>query len=257
VNLPIHTYDVVMLIVLVVTTLFGAWKGMAWQLASIASVLVSAAVAFHFGAAAAPLFGHSEPWNRFIAMLVLYLVTSAGIWLLFRLVSRLIDRVQLKEFDRQVGAVFGFLKGILLCLLITFFAVTLSETARQAILNTYSGRSIAGLLERAGPFIPDDVRAVLGKYIDELDRKLDPSTVAEPSLADHLEDVGELERSGRGLREKLDAAGERLERIGSEIEGQFKEYESSRKRGAETNALPSNPSTSDGIGRAPDDGRVR
>ena len=39
---PIHPYDVLMRAVLVGTTIFGAWKGMAWQLASLASVVVSA-----------------------------------------------------------------------------------------------------------------------------------------------------------------------------------------------------------------------
>ena len=58
-------------------------------------------------------------------MLVLYLVTAAAIWIVFHLVSSIIDRVQLKEFDRQLGAIFGLAKGILYCVVITFFAVTL------------------------------------------------------------------------------------------------------------------------------------
>ena len=35
----IQPYDFVMLAVLVGTTLFGLWKGMAWQMASLASVV--------------------------------------------------------------------------------------------------------------------------------------------------------------------------------------------------------------------------
>ena len=35
-----------------------------------------------------------------------------------------IDRVKLNEFDRQMGALVGFAKGVLLCIAITFFAVT-------------------------------------------------------------------------------------------------------------------------------------
>ena len=57
-----------------------------------------------------------------------------AIWLVFRLVSGLIDRVRLKEFDRQMGALFGAAKGVLLCVAITFFAVTLSTQARTAVL---------------------------------------------------------------------------------------------------------------------------
>ena len=102
-----------MLAVLAVAVLLGVWKGMAWQVASLCSVFVSAAVAIHSSPAVAPWFGQQEPWNRFVAMAVLYVVTAAAIWILFRLVSGIIDRVKLKEFDRQLGAIFGLAKGVL------------------------------------------------------------------------------------------------------------------------------------------------
>ncbi len=85
-------------------------------------------------------------WAKYVAMLILYVLTSLAVWLLFRLVAGVIDRVKLQEFDRQVGGLFGLAKGILLCLVITFFAVTLSESTRQAVLRTYSGRTIAVLI---------------------------------------------------------------------------------------------------------------
>lgn len=175
-NFPIQPYDLLMLAVLVLSTLFGLWKGMAWQLTALASILVSAGVASHLSGPLAPYFSDQAPWNRCIAMLVIYVVTSLGIWLVFRAVSGAINRVQLKEFDRQLGALFGAAKGVLWCIVITFFAVTLSEPARQTILKARSGYYIAKVTERAAPVLPQEVRSVLGKYIEELDRKLDPST---------------------------------------------------------------------------------
>ena len=41
-------YDIFMLVVLIGAAAFGAWKGMAWQLASIGSVLLSTVVALRF-----------------------------------------------------------------------------------------------------------------------------------------------------------------------------------------------------------------
>jgi membrane protein required for colicin V production len=108
-------------------------------------------------------------------MLVLYLVTAAAIWLLFHLVSGIIDRLRLKEFDRQLGAFFGLAKGLLYCVVITFFAVTLSEPLRQNVLQTKSGQLIARGIRKANPVVPTDIRAWLGKYIDELDQKLRPT----------------------------------------------------------------------------------
>jgi membrane protein required for colicin V production len=164
-------------------TLFGLWKGMAWQIASLASLVVSFIVAVRMSGSVAPMISAQEPWNRFIAMLLLYLATSVAIWLAFRLVAGIIDRIRLKDFDHQVGALFGLAKGALLCLVITFFAVTLSESLRQSVLKTYSGRTIATLIKQTSPILPDEVRKVLGTYIDQLDRKLDPNAPPEAPAA--------------------------------------------------------------------------
>jgi membrane protein required for colicin V production len=187
----LQSYDFLMLAVLVGSLLFGAWKGVAWQIAALASVFVSAMVAVHSSPALARCFGTSEPWNRFIAMLILYIATAAIIWLGFRLVARMIDRVQLKEFDRQLGALFGLAKGILYCVIITFFAVTLAEESRQMVLQSRSGDLIARGIRRANPILPEDVRNWLGKYIDELDQKLQktPADLSQPPLQQPPESV--------------------------------------------------------------------
>lgn len=179
-------YDAVMLGVLIVAMVFGAWKGMAWQITSLAAIVVSGIVAIHFSGPLAPLFSDHEPWNRFIAMFVLYLLTSFTIWIIFRFVAGFIDRVKLKEFDRQMGALFGLAKGILFCVIITFFAVTLSENLRQVVLGSFSGRAIAVLIKNATPVLPQEVTGVLGKYIEELDRRLDPNEPSDGGLLDRI-----------------------------------------------------------------------
>jgi len=180
-NLTIQPYDFFILAVLVLAASLGAWKGAAWQVASLASLIVSFMVAVHASSPLAPLISKHEPWNRFIAMLILFLLTSAAIWLLFRLVAKVLDRMRLKEFDRQVGALLGLAKGVLLCLVITFFVVALSEPARQSILRSYSGHYMTLLIQKADGVMPAEVRAVVGKYTDqlkdELNRPADPLPV--------------------------------------------------------------------------------
>jgi membrane protein required for colicin V production len=177
-------YDIAMLTVLAAATLFGLWKGAAWQAASFASIAVSAMVAVHSSAAAAVYFPGPEPWNRFLAMLVLFVATALFIWILFRTVSGIIDHIQLKEFDRQLGGMIGFAKGILYCTILTFFAVTLSEPARQLVLVSRSGNIIANAVSEAYPVLPEDVRGYLAKYIDEFNAKMSepPKTAANGSF---------------------------------------------------------------------------
>jgi membrane protein required for colicin V production len=226
-------YDILMVVVLVGAALFGFWKGMAWQIAAVASVVLSAVAAIYFGARLAPLFGQHDPWNRFAAMLAIYLATALAIWLIFRLVAGAIDRVKLKEFDRQIGALFGLAKGILWCIIITFFVVTLSESARQKVLGSQSGRYIALLIKNATPVLPKEVTSVLGKYIEELDRKLDPNTPPEPS-GDALPALGGdgLKNWGQGVigevKKGLDAQGTQLQQ--GLQQGVDTQFDSLRKR---------------------------
>ena len=168
-----QAYDLIMLIVLAATTIFGAIKGFAWQVASLASIVASYVVAYLFRNDVAKMINAQPPWNLFLAMLLLYFGSSLIIWMLFRLVSTSIDKVKLKDFDRQLGAGFGMLKGVALCLIITMFAMTLLGAAQQQrIANSRSGLYISKILANSGGILPAEIKQIVGPYIDNVGQKL-------------------------------------------------------------------------------------
>ncbi|MEZ6133764.1 MAG: CvpA family protein [Pirellulaceae bacterium] len=168
-----QVYDLVMLIVLCMATIFGAIKGFAWQVASLASILVSYGVAYRFRFDVAEMIQAAPPWNQFLAMLILYVGTSFVIWVGFRLLSGVIDKVRLKEFDRHLGAAFGLLKGAIFCLLITMFAMSLlGKNQQAAICQSKSGYYIAGALDRSVGILPKEIHDIVGPYLANLDDKL-------------------------------------------------------------------------------------
>ncbi len=57
----LHPYDLFVLAVLAAATLYGLWKGVAWQVASIASLVISTLVAGRYGAALAPYLSNQRP----------------------------------------------------------------------------------------------------------------------------------------------------------------------------------------------------
>ncbi|MFO0011618.1 MAG: CvpA family protein [Planctomycetota bacterium] len=179
-------YDIIMLVVLAAATLFGAIKGFAWQVASLASIIVSYFVANYFRNDVAKMINAEPPWNMFLAMLLLYFGSSLVIWLLFRMISKSIDKIKLKEFDRQLGAGFGLLKGAVLCCVITMFAMTLlGPSQQQAIAQSKSGYYIGKTLSQAGAILPKEVVQVIGPYIDRVNQQLeqgrDPNFVPPPN----------------------------------------------------------------------------
>ncbi len=180
---PLQPYDLLMLAVLALSMLFGAWKGMAWQLAALTGLAAGIVVALQFCEPVAAQINVEAPWNRVIAMMALYLVTSIGVRLIFQFLSGAIDRMQLKEFDRHLGAVFGAVKGVAWCVIITFIAVLLSDAARENILGTRSGYYATVLIHRAVPLLPSEIRDRLGRYIEQYDRRIESPSVPEQPVA--------------------------------------------------------------------------
>jgi membrane protein required for colicin V production len=179
----VESYDIVMLVVLVGAAIFGAVKGFAWQLASIASIVVSYVVAYRFREPFSESIQADPPWNRFLAMLILFVGTSLVVWVAFRMVSGTIDRLKLREFDRQVGAVFGLIKGTLYCTLMTLFGVTLlGDDSREKIVSSQSGRYIARVLDHSESVIPPEIHEVVRPYLDRFDHEFDgrPESAAGP-----------------------------------------------------------------------------
>jgi membrane protein required for colicin V production len=174
-------YDIAMIAVLGLATLMGAWKGMAWQVASLASLVLSYFLALKFSAQLAPVFSATAPWNRFVAMLVIYLAVSLFVWIGFRFVAGFLDRIKLRDFDHQVGLLFGFFKGVLLCLAITFFALGLSESLRAHIIGTRSGHCMALFLSKAEVIMPKEIHQVVDPYLDKLQDRLDPNEPFQPN----------------------------------------------------------------------------
>lgn len=170
------TYDILMIVVLGITTFMGAIKGLAWQIASLASIVLSYFAAYRFRGDVAKLIQAQEPWNGFLAMLLIYAGSSFAIWVVFRLLSGVIDQFRMRDFDRHMGALVGFGKGLLLCVLITMFAVTLlGPKQQQAIVNSRSGTYISQFLSATNGIVwPKEIEPIIRPYLAQAEQRLDP-----------------------------------------------------------------------------------
>ena len=199
-------YDILMLAVMVGSILFGLWKGLAWQVASLASIFVSYFVAINFRGQLSGYISAEEPWNRFAAMLILFLGTSLIIWLFYGYVKSTIRRYRLRGFDTQAGGILGAVKGLVLCLLITLFAVTLfGSNVRQGVVASKSGGYFSAAINRLHAMFPEEVRVVLNPQVEEFNQ--------------HLNDTspGYIEESQQKLDEKLQVFRGRFQEPGNSV----------------------------------------
>lgn len=163
-------YDLVILGILILATIHGAVRGFVWQLAGIAGVVLCFAFSGTLSPWLAPYIQVDPPLNRWIAMLILYLAFSFAAFVVARQIRGWLERVRLVEYDRHLGAVFGFVKGAAFALVLTFFLVTLSQRARSQIFTSMSGQVAAVVMDRLHPVMPVELHDVLEPYIHRLDR---------------------------------------------------------------------------------------
>ena len=138
--MAIEGYDLVMLGILAAAAVLGYFKGIVWQIAWIAGIAASSFLALRFSGQLAPYVGQQAPWNRLIAMLAISVGTSLAVWLVFRVISGAINAIHLSAFDHQLGLLLGLAKGGLMCIVVTFFAVTLAPAPRCSV--SWRSRSI-------------------------------------------------------------------------------------------------------------------
>lgn len=173
----IQTFDIIILCVLIGGTVRGFCSGMLRQVTSLAAIVASYFAAMQFSGPLAHLFGTQAPLNRIVAMLAIYVITSLGVWLLFRPLRAFFDRLQLQGFDRQIGGLLGAAKGVLLCLAITFFSLSLVPESRDPILHSRSGHYLAVLIDRGDRILPAELRQILAPYLNKLQSDLAPAAV--------------------------------------------------------------------------------
>lgn len=166
----ISWYDVMMIAFLLFAVYRGARRGLIWQLAAISAIVLCFVFAQTLSVTIAPMLpGLKPPLNRWAAMFLLYVGFSFISFAAARILKEALERAKFEEFDRHLGAVFGLLKGVVFCLVVTFFAVTLAEDQRSNILASYSGRGAGFLMNRLHPILPDELHDVLEPYLDQID----------------------------------------------------------------------------------------
>ncbi|HUG90555.1 MAG TPA: CvpA family protein [Planctomycetaceae bacterium] len=166
-------YDLVVLAILVLATIRGAVKGIVWQLAVIAAIVLCFAFSESLSLAVAPHIGLDPPLNRWVTMFALYVVFAFVAFGVARWLRAWIEKAKFVEFDRHLGAVFGLIKGAVIALVATFFVVTLADRApglRDAVFHSYSGQAAAIVMDHLHPVMPRELHDVLEPYIHRLDR---------------------------------------------------------------------------------------
>lgn len=170
-------YDGLMTAIVLYAVLQGAWQGMAWQVAPIASLIAGYILAYPMSDQLAPMFGE-PPTNKLFALVVSYLVISLAVYLIFRAFRESIDRLKLTEFDRHLGALFGLVKGLLFTVALTLGLILVSPALRGVILRSESSTIANRVMQTIYPILPTTAQTAIDPYVKKIREQI-PQDIAD------------------------------------------------------------------------------
>lgn len=173
-------YDASMAGVIVAGMVWGAFRGITWQLASIASLVLGYSLAHPLSGQLAPYFPGEPVIARSLAMLAVYLGASCGVFAVAWLIRATLRTLKFEAFDRHLGMLLGGLEGTLLGLVVTLFVVSLAPQTREPIFASPTGKVVGALMSAVGPVLPEEARQVLSPFWSPSDKVADQTGADEP-----------------------------------------------------------------------------
>lgn len=203
-------YDVAMIVAVVGGMFWGAWKGITWQVATIASLVLGYVGAMPISARIAPSIPLEPLVARGIAMVISYVLVSLGVFLVAWSIRATLRRWKFEAYDRHLGMLLGGLEGAMAGLIATVMALSVVPQWREPIVNSPTGHVVDRLLEAAKPALPSELRERLEPFW----RVLETPGSAGGSLVDEAGGMGK-ELIG-GLREDVEKSVDRRVESGLE-----------------------------------------
>ena len=160
----IGTVDAVLLVVLLLSVVIGAWRGLVYEVLSLLSWVVALVAAQWFAAEAGaglPLGGASETARYLAGFGCVFIGTLVGCMLLITLLKKFVSAVGLRPIDRALGALFGLARGVLL-LLVVVLLVSKSPLQRSADWQASLGvKWLGNTVKILVPMLPADIARYL------------------------------------------------------------------------------------------------
>ncbi len=191
-------YDVVCLIIIVLSIWRGMVKGLVWQLATIAGLLICFFFANTVSTSVAPQLGIDPPLSRWIAIFGLYVASSFAAFALARLIKGSLEKIKFDDFDRHLGAIFGFVKGATICLTASFFMFTLSGNTRETVMHSKAGYASAVAFHKIQPVLPAEFDEIISPYL----AGFNPESI-EQHEKEHPEGEYNQNKKSTGLKDVL------------------------------------------------------
>lgn len=150
--------DWALLAVLLLSALVGLWRGLVYEVLSVAVWVAAFVLAQRYGApvgAWLPVEGFSEPLRVAMGFGVVFLAAAFAGGLLAWLVKKLVESVGLRPVDRVLGGVFGVLRGAVILLGLAMVVQMTPLHNQERWRQSPVAQVLADTLQALRPLLPE------------------------------------------------------------------------------------------------------
>lgn len=154
--------DWLCIVVLVASLVIGAWRGLVFELLSLASWVIAFFLAQWFAADMGNLLPmkDSDPmWRHAAGFVLVFVIAIFGCSFVAWLMKKLIEAIGLRPADRALGGLFGLLRGVVLLLVVAAIAEWTPMHEAEWWKTAQSAPILEDALGVVKPLLPVDMTA--------------------------------------------------------------------------------------------------
>jgi membrane protein required for colicin V production len=152
--------DWTLLAVLLVSALVGLWRGLVYEVLSVAGWVLAFVLAQAWAEPVGrllPMDGAAEPLRLAAGFALVFIAVAFTAGLLSWLVKKLVAAVGLRPVDRLLGGVFGVLRGLVILLGVAVVMGMLPQSSQAGWQGSPVAQTLNASLHALKPMLPDAV----------------------------------------------------------------------------------------------------
>ena len=168
-----NTLDIIVLIVIGISTAYGIWKGLIKQVFSIAGIIAGYVVASHYYI---PFSSYLKFNDQNLAKILSFILIFIGCVIIATVLAFIVNKIfrlpGLGFINSFLGGVVGFLKGFLLIAIAVIVLIALLSAENQLLSRSVTVPYILRGINTAENMIPRDIKAQYNKKVEDLKKEM-------------------------------------------------------------------------------------
>jgi len=227
----VTSFDAIILTVIVFSVIYSTFKGMVREIFSLLALVIGYLVAVHFQDNMAEVMGNwisNHTVSTILSFFILFVISLMFVASLGTLVRKyLLKSNTISGWDRVLGSVFGFVKGVVIVIIFLFPLKFFEDTYENLTEDSMVAEQLEGLTDQLGDQIGfnDEVIEKIPESLDEIQRDLDPQKSIEEIKKDIQEKARTIKKSAqKRVQKTMEPLEEYSEKDKQELEEMLRDF---------------------------------